>query len=180
MSTCFLPLFSPSNLGCLEKSGRGGRIPWGKVTTDPESLISPRFQLDTNLADPTRMPLEAITAYWKDWVSRDEKGDPFSFLSAEDDGGDKENGDNGTMNNSQDLPPETFSIDDNIPCPLECHTSDERTSCLQRLVPNSDETKKLFHELVKKVDALEVSYISSDMMEIISHPILGYRYPKWV
>ena len=130
------------------------------------------------------MPLEAITAYWKDWVSRDEEGDPFSFLSAEDDqekgNGDKENGDDDTMNNSQDLPPDTFSIDDDIPFPLQCHTPDERTSCLQKMVPNSDQAKQLFHKLVKKVDALEVSYMSSDIMEIISHPILGYRYTKWI
>jgi len=156
----FIPLFSLSNLR-VEQSGRRGKIPWGKIVTDPEDLIDPKFQLDTSLTNPTRMTLETITAYWKDWVSRDKEGDPFSFLSAEGDVEDKDinHGGDSRGETSKNPHPDHFSVDDDIPLPLECETPEERTSCLQRLVPNEGQTNKMFHKLVKKVDTLEVSYM---------------------
>lgn len=108
------------------------------------------------------MSLEGITAYWKDWVSRDKEGDPFCFLSAEDDDDrdqDNNHGGDNTGEKPQSPSPDHFSIDNDIPLPLHCDTPDERTSCLQRLVPNGGQTNQIFHELVRKVDGLEVSYM---------------------
>jgi len=154
------------------------------------------------------MSLKGVTAYWKGWVSKAKKGDPFAFLSADDDdeeegrdngddqegrdnGGDQEGRDNGddkegqgnddgdegkdngdggdgdedkdgdgAVEGSQNLL-HHFSIDDGIPTPLQCNTSDERTLCLQKLVPNRGQINKMYHGLVDKVDNLEVSHISA-------------------
>jgi len=128
------------------------------------------------------MSLKGVTAYWKHWVSKDQKEDPFAFLSADgdddqrkvdgdddqrkDDGdddqgkddGDEDKGSAGAGEKQQD-PPHHFNIDDDIPYPLQCNTSDERTLCLQKLVPNGSQTNKMFHSLVEKVDSLGVSCI---------------------
>ena len=73
-------------------------------------------------------------------------------------GGDQDSPNGG---GDQDLPPDSFSIDDDIPLPFQCTTSNERTSCLQKLVPDRNEITKTFHGLVERVDALKVSYVLS-------------------
>jgi hypothetical protein len=67
------------------QSGRRGKITWGTIDSDPESIIDPKFLLELNLRNPTRMSLKDVTAYWKHWVSSEKEGDPFSFSSLEDD-----------------------------------------------------------------------------------------------
>jgi len=51
------------------------------------------------------MPGDSIEAYWKDWVSRDEDGVPFSFLSidgSDGGGGDGNEGGNGNEDDEGD------------------------------------------------------------------------------
>lgn len=169
-----------SNLSYLDKSGRRGRISWSKVKADPESLIDSRFLSDIILWDPPRMSLQDVSAYWKDWVSKDQEGDPFSFFSLDDNSdrdkgkgandGDRDNGDGGAQEGAMEQPPsppdnylpdDHFSVDDDIPLPLSCKTPSQRTSCLQQLIYDHGEPNKTFHKLVKAVDTLEVSSISS-------------------
>ena len=162
MSAPVLLLFSLSKLNYLVQSKRRGKITWGTISSDPESLIDPRFLLDAKLGNPTRMTLTNITSYWNHWVSKQKKGDPFFFLSVDDDsdrsgiGGisDKEDEDI-----PEDLPipsPDYHNIDEHVLYPFKC-TPSKYTSCLQKLVPKGGETNNTFHELVKIVDDLEVS-----------------------
>jgi hypothetical protein len=152
-------------------------------------VINSRFLLDTKLGNPTRMSLQKITSYWTHWVSKDKKKDPFSFISfvgdsqgdddesnrGEDDDSNKSKVDDdsntGTdshgSNKSGDeeeveksLPPDHYSIDDGLIYPFMC-APNERTNCLQELVPKTSQTNKTFHALVEMVDALEVSSISN-------------------
>ena len=135
-------------------------------------MIDPRFLLEAKLGNPTRMSLSAVTAYWKHWSSKSQKGDPFSFLNLDDsdddrdksgsksgesekDGGNR--GDDGAGNPSTSSP-DHFAIDDNIPYPLLCETS-ERTGCLQALVSTQGQVNKTFHQVVRMVDSMEVSPI---------------------
>lgn len=118
------------------------------------------------------MSLKDITAYWKNWVSQADEGDQFCFLNADgeddqgkgrgDDGDEDNNGNednNGDLEKSQSLPPDPFNIDNDIPYPFQCDTSEERTSCLQDLVPFTGKIHKRFCGLVKSVHSLEVSHI---------------------
>ena len=67
-------------------SGRRGKITWGILTKNPQSLLPSRFVLpDTKLENPTRTSLAATSAYWNYWVLKDQKGDPFIFLSPDED-----------------------------------------------------------------------------------------------
>ena len=119
--------------------------------------------MKAKLGNPTRMSLKDIAAYWNHWVSKDKKGDPFSFsLDDIDDNSDsnKGNDDSGgkkTPAASSDL----HDIDDGIPLPLLCTTPTTRTRCLQKMVSNKDEISKTFHLLVEMVDKFEVSLVLS-------------------
>jgi hypothetical protein len=74
-------LYYTSNHRLLGKAGRKGTIPWGKVQ-NTTGLVDPKFILETTASkNPTRIQLKDIECYWKDWVSRDEEGEPFCFLS---------------------------------------------------------------------------------------------------
>ena len=116
------------------------------------------------------MTLQNITAYWRHWVSKDNQEDPLSFLSLDDDGNEGEGNDSDKGRDedavqSSPSPPQNspspshFSIDDGVLYPFKC-TPSTYTNCLQRLVPESGQTNLIFHELVKLVDTLEVSFIS--------------------
>ena len=117
------------------------------------------------------MSLKDITAYWNHWVSKDKKGDPFSFsLDDIDDNSnsDQDKGDGSNSSVDEDgrkepsaASPDLYDIDNDIPPPLLCTTPSTRTKCLQKLVSNKDETSKTFHALVEMVDKFEVSLISS-------------------
>jgi hypothetical protein len=167
----FLSLYSLFNLSYIEQSDRRGKIAWGKIKTDSESLIDPRFLLEAKLGNPTRMPLQSITAYWKHWVSQEKKGDPFSFISPDGEGdkgesdanSDKGKGDGGIADDGQDGPeePDHYSIDHDIPYPFLCDTPSMRTNCLHQLVSNNGAANKGFHALVNMVNTFEVSPISS-------------------
>ena len=158
MSIPVLLLFSLSNLNYLVQSKRTGRIPWGIISSNPGSLIAPRFILDTSLENPTRMSLQDLTSYWNHWVSKQKKGDPFSFLSAGDGGNQDSASDKEDENIPKDFPisPDHHNIDDGVLYPFKC-TPSKYTSCLERLVPKEGETNKIFHKLVKIVDGLDVS-----------------------
>jgi len=167
-----------SNLSQLEQSGRKGRITWGKIKTDPKSLINPEFLLKTKLGNPTRMSLKDISAYWNHWISKDKEGDPFSFLDdssvkgESDDASDKSDDDGvgeGGADKPSVIPPDHFSIDHKIPSPILCDTPNSRTNCLQKLVSKGDQTSKTFHTLVKLVDAFGVSFIIRHTISIISY-----------
>jgi hypothetical protein len=152
-----------------EDSGRKGKVTWGKLAKNPQSLIAPRFLLSPKLEDPTRMPLSSLSVYWSHWEFKGRRGDPFSFLDAgrnqdmvigSDDQGD------------EDAAP-YFAIDDGILSPLLCcGTSSNRTRCLQALVTGTSEENRAFRTTVKLVDTLEVSYIEYSIYTI-SHRILG-------
>ena len=73
--------FFHSNLGYPGKSGRRGRISWNKILENPRNFIHPKFLLETEFGDPTRIHAKDVQVYWEDWVLRDTKGKPFSFLS---------------------------------------------------------------------------------------------------
>jgi hypothetical protein len=73
--------FFHSNLGYQGKSGRRGKITWNKILENPRNFIHPRFLLETEFGNPTRIHAKDVQVYWEDWVSRDTKGNPFSFLS---------------------------------------------------------------------------------------------------
>jgi hypothetical protein len=171
VSEFFLPLFSLFNLSYIEQSDRRGKIPWGKVKTDPESLIDPEFLLEAKLGNPTRMSLQDITAYWKHWASKDKEGNPFSFIASDvvgdkgesDENSDKGKGDDDNADVGQDdaEEPDHYSIDHDIPHPSLCDTPSMRTNCLHQLVSNSGGVNKNFHILVNMVGAFEVSPISS-------------------
>ena len=140
------------------------------------------------------MSLQDVSAYWKDWVSKDQEGDPFSFFSLDDNSdrdkgkgandGDRDNGDGGAQEGAMEQPPsppdnylpdDHFSVDDDIPLPLSCKTPSQRTSCLQQLIYDHGEPNKTFHKLVKAVDTLEVSSIS-----MLGSAILPpSRVPEW-
>jgi hypothetical protein len=47
----------------LVESGRKGKITWGKLAKDPNSLVDPKFLLKSKLENPTRMTLDAISEY---------------------------------------------------------------------------------------------------------------------
>ena len=167
MSVLYFTTVFSTNLSNPEQSGRRGKITWGELRTDPESLINSRFLLEPKLSNPTRMPLKDIIPYWKHWASKGRKRDPFSFTpdnssdrSNEDNGSDK--GKNDDDGDDDDFPENPVSldhhgIDDDIPLPFQCKTPSSRTNCLQKLVPTSNEINKSFHGLVKMVDAFEVS-----------------------
>lgn len=156
MSYYFYNYFLHFNISYLERWGRRGNIPWSEIKADQKSLIASRFLLKAKLANPTRMSLQDITAYWNHWVSKDQKGDPFSFGF---DGDDDNNSDGGVGQGAAEKPPSVssnHSIED-IPFPYLCNTPYTRTNCLQKLVLNKGETGQRFHTLVRVVDALEVS-----------------------
>ena len=146
-------------------------ITWGEIKADPKSLINPKFLLKAKLGNPTRMSLKDITAYWNHWVFKNKKGDPFSFgadsnsdKGKSDEDNDESKGSNGGKDTAGGLPassPDHSRIYDNIPHPLLCKTTSMRTSCLQKLVPNRNETTKTFHALVQMVDTLEVSTVTN-------------------
>jgi len=139
-------------------------------------LIDPGFLLETKLADPARMSLKSVTAYWKHWDSQGQKGDFFSFLDLNDsdDGKDKDNDKSEESDRSEESnkdksdgadgdaedPPDHFPIDDGIPYPFLCDASG-RTACLQELVSTKGQVNKTFHEVIKLVDSMEVSPIVS-------------------
>ena len=129
------------------------------------------------------MPLEATSAYWKEWVSKAQEGDPFSFLGV---GGGQDKTSGGSGNQTQhgggdddeeeaqieDLAPH-FSIDDNIPSPHLCsRSSRDHTKCLLALATGTDKASKTFRATVRIVDSLEVSWIEN-MVFTMSYKILG-------
>jgi hypothetical protein len=157
---------SPFNLSYLVQSGRRGKITWGEIQSDPESLISPRFLLKVKLENPTRMPLKDITAYWNHWASKDQKGDPFSFdLNEPSEKGKGDDDNNSSDEDDEEQPPPAspshYTIDDNIPHPSLCKTPSTRSNCLQQLVPDRNNITKAFHKLVEMVDIMEVSSMSN-------------------
>jgi hypothetical protein len=158
---CYLtPIYS-------ENSGRRGKITWGKLARNPQSLIAPRFAVDFKLDNPTRMQGHALTTYWTHWESKAKKGDPFSFLGANGDDRGNDQGDEGM----EDLAP-CFTIDDGVLPPISCcGTSSNRTWCLQALVTGRSEESKAFRTTVKLVETLEVSYLEY-LISTLSHKIL--------
>jgi len=135
-------------------------------------MIDPRFLLEAKLGNPTRMSLRAVTAYWKHWSFKGQKGDPFSFLNLDDsdDGRDKSGsksgesekdggnrGDDGAGNPSISSP-NHFTIDNNILYPFLYETSGH-TGCLQALVSTKGQVNKTFYEVVRMVGLMEVSPI---------------------
>lgn len=162
MSLFFFITISLSNLSHLEQSGRRGKVTWGEIKTDPESLIAPRFLLKAKLGNPTRMSLKDLTAYWDHWASKDKKGDPFSFsLDGNSDKASSNAVDEDVAEEPTAVTPDHHSVDDDIPFPFLCKTPSTRTDCLQKLVPNRGEINKTFHTLVEMVDTLEVSSMSN-------------------
>ena len=165
-----------------ENSGRRGKITWGNLTNNPQSLLPSRFVLDTKLENPTRMPLAATSAYWNYWVLKDQKGDPFIFLSpdednqdiAEDDGENQEiaGGDEGM----QEMAP-GFKIDNGVLSPLMCdYAPSECTECLQGLVTSRSKMSKCFRAITNLVNNLEVSHIKY-LLFTISHRTSGQGHP---
>ena len=162
----FTTIFS-TNLSNPEQSGRRGKITWGELRTDPESLIDSRFLLEAKLNNPTRMPIKDITPYWKHWAFKGRKRDPFSFTpdNSSDRGKEDNDSDKGRDDDYCDdddfsekpVAPDHHGIDDDIPLPSQCKTPSSRTNCLQKLVPTTNKINKSFHGLVKMVDAFEVS-----------------------
>jgi len=120
------------------------------------------------------MNLKDIEVYWKAWVQKEAKGDPFSFLSGEGDGEEEQDGKeqeeeeeeeelHPTISKSSIRPPTPptpdFNIDNGIPLPCQCDTPALRTICLQQLAPKWGDTGKTFQTLISQVDALEVSSV---------------------
>lgn len=163
MSFCYC--FSYLSPIYSEESGRKGKITWGKIAKNPQSLIPQKFLQGLKLEDPTRMPLSSLTVYWNHWAFKDRRGEPFSFLTA---------------GRSQDMAVGSdeeevlyFAIDDGILSPLLCCGSPSNcTRCLQALVAGTSEENRAFRTTVKLVDTLEVSYIEY-LIFTISHGILG-------
>ena len=135
------------------------------------------------------MKLKHIKAYWNAWVLKEAEGDPFSFISGRDDGGDSEDGSQGQEQEGQEPDQEedqeedqeldqeeTFTankspipstssdidIDSGIPLPSQSTTPALRTMCLQHLVPRWGSTGKTFHALIELVDALKVGSVLID------------------
>jgi hypothetical protein len=65
-------------------------------------------------------------------------------------------------------PTPDFNIDEGIPLPCQCDTPAVRTSCLQKLAPKWDASGKIYHNLVKLVDTMEVSSILVSAFDYIS------------
>ena len=132
------------------------------------------FFLDVPIGDPTRIPLEDVKLYWKAWVSLEDKGSPFSFLSGEEEEEQEQEQEQEQEEQEEQethskvkkpptkqlTPPQDFDCDDGIPLPYQCDTSASHTICLLRLVSESGNSGKTFHTLVRQVDALEVSFVS--------------------
>ena len=134
------------------------------------------------------MSLATISVYWNYWFLRDQKGDPFLFLSpdedyqdmAEDDGedqgiagGDEDNQEiAGGDEEMQDMDP-VFKIDNGVLPPFMCgYAPSERTECLQGLVTSRSKMSKCFRAITNLVNKLEVSHIKY-LLFTISHRILG-------
>lgn len=159
---CYFSYLSPIY---SEDSGRKGKITWGKIAKNPQSLIPPRFLLGPKLEDPTRMQLSPLCVYWNHWAFKDRRGDPFSFLTA------GRNQDMAVGSDEEEVP--YFAIDDGILSPLMCcGSSKNRTQCLQALVAGTSEENRAFRTTVKLVDTLEVSY-TGYLIFTISHKISG-------
>lgn len=153
-------LFFLSNSICLENSGRRGKITWGKLAKDPQSLVPSRFLLTPQLDNPTRLPVETITKYWTNWALKEKRDDPFSFFNADGSGGGNDQG--GDWREDFD-----FTIDNGLLSPVMCGpTSSERAHCLQALVTASSGEAEVFRTTIQLVDTLEVSCIEYKVLTI--------------
>lgn len=156
-----------------ENSGRRGKITWGVLNKNPQSLIPSSFLLDLKLDNPTRMTLTAISVYWNDWEFKANKGNHFSFLGVDESQDQESNkGDSQGDSDDEDSAP-TFTIDNGVLPPFLCgKTPGERTKCLLGLVTGRSDNSKTFRATVNLVNNLEVSYIKH-MISTISDKIPG-------
>ena len=118
-------------------------------------MIDSRFLLTSRLENPTRMSLDAIAEYWKDWVFRASESDLFSFLTITGITGESNQG---QSDGDGDVQAEGVAIDDRMLPPLLCGKSPtQRTKYLYSLVPGRDDNSKVFRTAANLVNALEVS-----------------------
>lgn len=143
------------------------------LTKNPQSLISSRFLLTPKLGNPTRMSLNSLSVYWNEWILKDKKGDPFSFIGVNRGNQDMADVDDDLGDEGiEDFVPH-FTIDDGVLPPLSCcGTSSNRTQCLQALVTGTSKDNKAYRTTVKLVNTLEVSHIEY-MVSIMADRIVG-------
>ena len=130
--------FPYSNFGYPAQSGRMGRVTWGKIKREPLGLIHPRFLLDVDFENPTRMNLIPIKLYWEAWALLEVVGHPFSFLSIREEEEEEEEEPHSQANKTptEQFAPPVFDednlpiFDDGIPLPCQCNTSALCTICL--------------------------------------------------
>jgi hypothetical protein len=122
------------------------------------------------------MGLKDVKAYWALWVSKEAKGDPFSFIREKvvvvGEVEEEEEEEETQPTTSKPLikaptpPTPTFDIDNGIPLPLQCNTPVLRTICLNQLGPKWGDASKTFHTLVELVDALKVSSVVNGIIPL--------------
>lgn len=116
------------------------------------------------------MALDAITAYWKHWVLKMDKGDSLQFLSIGDGDGQGKGGnssDDEDQSKDKAVSPPLYIIDEGILPPTLCNTdASERAKCLLSLVTGKGQSHKIFRAVVKMVNTLEVRVIIYNLHHI--------------
>jgi hypothetical protein len=100
------------------------------------------------------MPLQHLKRYWDHWVDCAEANGPFCFLDEDHALEPSRSVDQNSDIENEDSP--TPAIDEGLPLPCECSTTDERINLLHALAPDS-ENGQTCHQIIKLLETLEVS-----------------------